>query len=133
MGKLFGEEELEFGWFMHLDEQWPRGQINSLLICDDIMSSSSPGTVGMQPRWSTGFNDPTFKARSWQPTVEAVEFPDLGIAEAYNDSATGTLVIATYVGTRSAAGRATSFRIVQVPTRSPEVLCDGIPHSDWEQ
>lgn len=131
--RLFGADEAEFGWFMHLDEPWPRGQINSLLICDDIMTSTGPGMVCAPPRWSTIFTDASFAARSTEPTVEAVEFPDLGISEAYNDAATGTLVVATYVGARSAVGRPTSFRVTQVPTRSPEVLCDGTPYHNWDQ
>ena len=37
--KCFGDEE--FGWFLHLNEPWPRGQINSLLIVNDLISEGA--------------------------------------------------------------------------------------------
>ena len=29
----------EFGYFFHLGEEWPRGQLNSLMMCNDLLTT----------------------------------------------------------------------------------------------
>lgn len=115
----FGEDE--FGWFLHLGEKWPRGQLNSLLIINDLITKGG--------EWRAAFDDAEHAKRFYEPTVVGVDFPTLGIEEAANTA--GVLTVATYVGTASAAGSPTEFKIINVPTRQPTVVCDGAEHHDW--
>ena len=33
------DDESEFGYFFHLGEEWPRGQLNSLMMCNDLLTA----------------------------------------------------------------------------------------------
>ena len=84
--RRFGTDDSEFGYWFGLDEDYPRGQLSGLVICADV---GEPGA------WSRVFNEPNLEKFD-QPTVAGVDFPKLGISEAWNDSATGLLRVSTY-------------------------------------
>jgi len=84
----------EFGWGFGLDEPYPRGQLNGLLMMAEI---GAPGA------WSRVFTQPNL-AKFGEPTVCGVDFPRLGIREARN--AGGVLHIGSYAGTAAERGGA---------------------------
>lgn len=116
--KFFGEDSANFGWWFKLNEKFPRGQQSALMMVSQ---------VGQGGDWSKAFTNPhprKFKA----PTVEGVDFPGMGIHQAWNDPATGTLNVATYAATPSRRGRATTFRVTKLPNaRKVKVFVDGQP------
>lgn len=119
----FGEGD--FGFFYHLDEPWPRGQLSALLMVAE---------VGLPGAWRRLFENQGFRDRFSAPAVVGVDFPRLGISRAWNDRQAGLLTITTYVGTPSQEGTATTFRVVRVPgadLKSMVVTCDGKPYQNW--
>ena len=112
----------EFGWRFGLDEPYPRGQLNALLMMADI---GEPGA------WRRVFTQPNL-AKFDQPTVSDVDFPTLGIAEAWNEQTTDILHIGTFAATASQRRAPTAFRITQLPDASTCVVrCDGEQGSFW--
>ncbi|MFF4594269.1 hypothetical protein [Amycolatopsis sp. NPDC001319] len=119
---FFGSAADDFGWGFGLDEPFPRGQLNGLLMMAEI---GGPGA------WSRVFTEPNL-AKFDQPTVSEVDFPYLGIDMAYNEGETGILHIGTYAATSSHRGRATTFRVSQLADTATCVLrCDGAPYERW--
>jgi hypothetical protein len=125
-GKFFdggdeGEPE-EFGYFFRLGERYPRGQESALCMLADVMD---PG------EWHAAFNGvdhPRFDA----PTLEGVDFPDLGIARAANDAARGIMTVETYAGRKAATGQATRFRVTRLPDADQVVVYrDGHAFDRW--
>ena len=119
---FFGSDMSEFGWWFHNGEPYPRGQLNAILAMQEL---GGPGT------WSKPWAEPNL-AKFAQPTVIGVDFPNLGLSRAIFDDDRSALVLTSYVGTRSHAGRATSFRITQLD--HPElctVRCDGQAFDRW--
>jgi hypothetical protein len=116
--KFFGEDSANFGWWFKLAEKSPRGQQSALMMVSQ---------VGKGGDWGRAFTNPhpgKFKA----PTVEGVDFPAMGVNQAWNDSATGTLNIATYAATPSRRGAATRFRVTKLPNaRKVKIFVDGQP------
>ncbi|MDT7589695.1 MAG: hypothetical protein QOE32_7245 [Pseudonocardiales bacterium] len=123
----------EFGWGFGLDEPYPRGQLNGLLMMAEI---GAPGA------WSRVFTEPNL-AKFDEPTVCGVDFPRLGIREAWNSPARSdgsaragdsgaVLHIGSYPATASERGAPTSFRVTQLPDAASCVLrCDGAPYPRW--
>ena len=67
------------------------------------------------------------------PTLEGVDYPNLGVDTAWNDKDNGVLNIGTYVGDRNLAGQQTSWRITNLPNANEAVvICDGATISDVE-
>ena len=67
------------------------------------------------------------------PTVEGVDFPSLGIRQAWNDVESGTLYVGTYASTPERRGMETAWRVTNLP--SPDdvfVICDGQPFERFE-
>jgi hypothetical protein len=50
------------------------------------------------------------------PTVEGIEFPSLGVSQAWNDRATGTLHVVTYAPAPDKKGTATRWRVTNLPS-----------------
>jgi hypothetical protein len=117
---FFGARADEFGWGFGLGEQFPRGQLNGLLMMAEI---GEPGA------WSRVFTQPNL-AKFDQPTVSGVDFPRLGIDQAYN--AAGVLYLGCYPATASYRGAPTSFQVSQLPDAAGcELRCDGAPYPRW--
>ena len=49
------------------------------------------------------------------PTVEGIEFPSLGVSQAWNDRATGILHVVTYAAAPEKRGSATRWRVTNLP------------------
>ena len=122
--RRFGEAESEFGWYFHLGEEWPRGQLNSLMVTADLIAEGS---------WEQAFQPHGTTDRFEEPTVVGVDFPTLGIAQAYNDPGRGVLVVETYCGDRARYGQPTTFRVANIDAPSVTVVRDGTAFGGWTQ
>ena len=62
------------------------------------------------------------------PTVEGIDFPSLGLYQAWNDTESGTLYVGTYPITPDRQGIETTWRVTNLPnTEDVFILCDGEP------
>lgn len=113
--RTFGDEHDRFGyWFGLEDTPWPRGQLMGIFMMSQV---GEPGA------WWRIFNEPNLVKHS-EPTVEGVDYPDLGITEAHNED--GVLWVRTCAGTPSRRGAATSWRVSKLPDPAAvSVTCDG--------
>jgi hypothetical protein len=112
--RRFGDEDDRFGYWFGLDTPWPRGQLMGIFMMSQV---GKPGA------WWRIFNEPNLAKHS-EPTVEDVDYPDLGITEAYNEA--GVLWVRTCAGTPSRRGAATSWRVSKLPDPAAvSVTCDG--------
>jgi hypothetical protein len=67
-----------------------------------------------------------------EPTLEGVEFPILGIAQAWNDLESGTLSVETYAAAPSRRGSPTAWRITRLPDPDDvRIQCDGSEFTRW--
>ena len=119
---FFGEDPDRFAWCFGLDEPYPRGQLNGLMILSEI------GEHGAWTRVYNGAHAHQFDL----PTVEGVDFPRLGISAASNDRESRTLSVSTYAATAGDGGQPTRWRVTQLPdARQVGVFCDGARFDDW--
>ena len=120
--RFFGDNDDRFGWWFHTGEEWPRGQLANLMVLSEL------GQPGGWSRVFTHSNLTKFR----EPTVEGVDYPTLGIAQAWNDPQAGALWVETYPATTAAAGLKTSWRVSRLA--KPEdvtVQCDGSGFTAW--
>ena len=122
--KYFGTESEQFGYWFHLDEPWPRGQMSASLMVTDVADSGD---------WQRLFNSPNL-AKFEQPTIEGIEFPRIGLSQAWNDLAHGMLQVTTYAVKPSLVGQQTAFRVTGIPNKndSTYVRCDGTEYANWK-
>ncbi|GIS51087.1 MAG: hypothetical protein Ct9H90mP25_5210 [Gammaproteobacteria bacterium] len=67
------------------------------------------------------------------PTVEGIDFPSLGIDQAWNDKESGVLHVGTYAADRNRVGAETSWRVTGLPNaRDVFILADGAPYQNIE-
>jgi hypothetical protein len=120
--RSFGPENDRFGWWFGLKEPYPRGQLSALqMLCE----------LGDSGAWSRVFNQPNL-AKFDEPTVTGVDYPSLGVCEAWNDAESGDLRIATYAATPSKRGAGTTFRVTKLPdARAVRVRRDGADDPRW--
>jgi hypothetical protein len=102
---FFGAENDRFAFGLGIDSEWPRGQVNSILMLSEC---SGPGA------WWRVFNEPNVKMHN-EPTVCDVDYPNLGIRRAQNDMVRGVLEIETIAATPSRRGTATQFTVKGLP------------------
>lgn len=116
--RFFGEHEEKFGWWFGLNEGFPRGQRSASMMVSEIGANES---------WPRAFDAPhldKFEA----PTVEGIDFPSLGVSQAWNDTGNGTLYVTTYATTPDRRGVDTSWRVTNLANPDDVfVLCDGEP------
>lgn len=118
--KFFGDGE--FGFWFGLGEQWPRGQLSACAMVSEV---GGPGA------WVKLFRQPDL-AKFSEPTVEGVDYPALGIVQAYNDPDTGVLHVGTYAGDSARVGQDTTFRVSRLPDSARvTVRCDGAQFHHW--
>ena len=116
--KFFGEHDEMFGWWFGQNEGFPRGQRSASMMVSEI---------GGDGAWPNAFEAP-YMDKFDAPTVEGVDFPALGVSQAWNDTASGTLYVTTYPTTPDRRGNETSWRVTNVPNPADVfVLCDGEP------
>ena len=104
--KFFGDHQEQFGWFFNNKEGFPRGQGSAMLMAAEI---AAPGD------WTRAFTAPHLDKYS-APTVEGIEFPSLGVSQAWNDRATGILHVVTYAAAPEKRGAATRWRVTNLPS-----------------
>jgi Linalool dehydratase/isomerase len=120
--RAFGPDGDRFGWWFNLGEEYPRGQLASLMMLSEI---GEPGS------WARVFTHPNL-AKFDQPTVEGVDYPRLGIAQAWNDLDAGALWVETVAATTAARGERTAWRVTGLPdAASVAVQCDGSDFPAW--
>ena len=104
--RFFGEHHEKFGWFFNNAEAFPRGQGSAMLMAAEIAGAGD---------WTRAFEAPHLDKYT-APTVEGIEFPSLGVSQAWNDRATGTLHVVTYAAAPDKRGAATRWRVTNLPT-----------------
>ena len=83
--------------------------------------------VGRGGDWTRAFEAPHMDKFN-APTVEGIDFPSMGVRQAWNDVESGTLYVATYATTPDRRGVATSWRVTNLPNPDEVfVICDGEP------
>ena len=87
--RFFGAENDRFAFWLGVDSEWPRGQVNSILMLSECSAAGA---------WWRVFNEPNVKMHS-EPTVCDVDYPNLGIRRAQNDMVRGALEIETVAAT----------------------------------
>src|SRR5713101_5633470 len=115
-------ERGEFYYRFGLDEPYPRGQANAVMLAAEA--------GGKQARWRA-FNEPNLRKFD-QPTVSGVDFPRLGISQAIYDEEKEILAVSTYAADPWLAGTATTFAVdhLREPAQS-RLLRDGSVYEGW--
>jgi len=103
--RFFGAENARFAFWLGADTEWPRGQVNAILMLSECCP---PGA------WWRVFNEPNLKMHN-EPTVCGVDYPVLGIRRAQNDMVRGVLDVETTAATPSRRGTATHFDVKGLP------------------
>ena len=116
--RFFGDHDEMFGWWFGLNEAYPRGQRSASMMVAE---------VGLGDAWYRAFDAPHLDKFD-APTVEGVDFPALGIYQAWNDTASGALHVGTYAAAPDRRGLDTIWRVTNLPsTDDVFILCDGEP------
>ena len=121
--RFFGDHDEKFGWWFGLNEPYPRGQRSAMMMVSEI---------GRGGDWTRAFEIPhmdKFEA----PTVEGIEYPSMGVLQAWNDPESGTLYVGTYAATPDRQGQDTSWRVTNLPDSGEVfVICDGQPFDRFQ-
>lgn len=122
--RFFGKRNEMFGWWTNFPtEGYPRGQASATMMVSQI---GRPGD------WLRALQAP-FMDKFTAPTVEGVDFPAMGLFQAWNDAAGGTLNVGTYAASPDKRGAATSFKITNLPSSSAvRITVDGQPFTRFE-
>ena len=116
--RFFGDGNEMFGWWFGLNEAFPRGQRSASMMVAE---------VGDGDAWNRAFEAPHLDKYE-APTVEGVDFPALGIYQAWNDTASGALHVGTYAAAPDRRGTETRWRVTNLPDSDDVfILCDGAP------
>ena len=116
--RYFGTQREQFGWWFGLNEAYPRGQRSASMMVSE---------VGTDDAWYRAFDAPHLDKYS-APTIQDVDFPALGIYQAWNDTESGTLHVGTYAATPDRQGLQTNWRVTNLPDpNNIVILCDGEP------
>ena len=120
--KWFGEDMDKFGWWFNNGEPWPRGQGSAQMMITEITEGN----------WVDAFKVKHLDKYA-APTVEGIDFPALGVDQAWNDKESGVLHVGTYAADRSRLGEETSWRVTGLPNANNVfVLADGSPIQNIE-
>jgi hypothetical protein len=117
--RFFGKQNEMFGWWTTAPtEGYPRGQASATLMVAEI---GRPGD------WSRALQAPHLDKFA-APTVSGVDFPAIGLYQAWNDPAGGTLHVGTYAAAPDRRGAPTTFDITQLPdANAVRITADGQP------
>lgn len=103
--RVFGQQQEQFGFFFNNKEGFPRGQGSAMLMAAEV---AGPGD------WARAFQTPHLDKYT-APTVEGIDFPALGVSQAWNDEASGVLHVGTYAAAPEKRGSATRWRVINLP------------------
>ncbi|MCY4074558.1 MAG: hypothetical protein OXH04_03905, partial [Acidobacteria bacterium] len=118
--KSFGDHDEMFGWWFGLNDGFPRGQLSAQMMLAE---------VGEADAWGRALEAPHLDKYA-APTVEGVDFPSLGLYQAWNDTDGGALNVGTYAAAPDRRGMETSWRVTNLPDPDDVyILCDGLPFS----
>jgi linalool dehydratase/isomerase-like protein len=121
--RFFGNRDEKFGWFFRLNEAYPRGQQSATMMVSE---------VGEEGAWTRAF-EAAHRDKFSAPTVEGIDYPSLGVYQAWNDRPTGILRVGTYAATPDRRGAETSWRVTNLPKAADvSVRCDGEPFNRLE-
>jgi hypothetical protein len=122
--RFFGKQNEMFGWWTNFPtEGYPRGQASATMMVSDI---GRPGD------WIRSLQTP-FMDKFTAPTVEGVDFPAMGLYQAWNDAASGTLHVGTYAASPDKRGAATAFKVTGLPSaNSVRITVNGQPFTRFE-
>ena len=109
--RFFGEDMDRFGWWFNNGEPWPRGQSSAQMMISEIAEGN----------WADAFKVKHMDKYN-APTLEGVDYPNLGVDQAWNDKDNGVLNIGTYAADRSLTGQATNWRITNLPNANEAVV-----------
>ncbi len=83
--------------------------------------------VGQGGDWTRAF-EASHMDKFDAPTVEGIDFPSMGVRQAWNDVTSGTLYVGTYAVTPDRRGLSTTWRVTNLPNPDDVfVICDGEP------
>ena len=105
--RWFGEDGDRFGWGFNLGEPWPRGQGTARMMLSEIQ----------QGNWAEAFTVKHLDKYT-APTLEGVDYPTLGVDQAWNDKESGILFIGTFAAERSHRGEETTWQVTNLPDAS---------------
>ena len=108
---FFGDQGDRFSWWPNKNEPYPRGTTTAQQMISEIAEGS----------WLEAFQVKHLDKYS-APTLEGVDYPSLGVEQAWNDKENGVLHLRTYTGERSAAGRNTTWRITNLPNAAEAIV-----------
>lgn len=112
----------EFFYGFNLNENWPRG------IPNHILALTTAGGAGSFKRMYTEVNTKKFS----QPTLCAVDYPNVAVCQAFFDETEGQLVLGFTPGCdASEIGSPTSFQVTNVSGSDHTVIEDGRESSNW--
>ena len=112
----------EFYYRFGLDEPYPRGQANAVIMAAE---------AGSKQAWWRIFNAPNLRKFD-QPTVTGVNFPRLGISQATYDTNKDRLAVATYAADPWLAGTMTTFSVEHLHEPAQvRLLRDGQVYDGW--
>jgi hypothetical protein len=122
--RFFGKQNEMFGWWTNNPtEGYPRGQASATLMVSEI---------GRGGDWMRAFSVPHLD-KFTAPTVEGVDFPSMGLYQAWNDRPSGTLHVGTYAAAPDKRGASTSFTVTNLPNASAvRITADGQPFTRFE-
>lgn len=121
--RWFGDEGTRFGWWFGTNEPYPRGQLSALMML---------GEAGEAGDWTRVFQDHGQRRRFAEPTVEGVDYPNVGLNRAWNDPKDGVLHVATFAATPSKRRTPTAFRVTKLPsTGTVAVYRDEVSYPRW--
>ena len=112
----------KFYYLFGLREPYPCGQYNANLMVSEVAGPDA---------WWRLFNEPNLK-KFEEPTVRSVDYPRMGLSQAYYDRRLRTLLLRTYPIDQSGIGSSTRFRVTNLERPGDcTVLADGAPYSSW--
>ena len=117
--RFFGKQNEMFGWWEATQPKGaPRGQASATLMVSEI---------GRGGDWMRAFQVPHMD-KFTAPTVEGVDFPSMGLYQAWNDPASGSLNVGTYAAAPDKRGASTAFKVTNPPNANAvSVTADGQP------
>jgi hypothetical protein len=122
--RWFGDEATRFGWWCGTNEPYPRGQLSALLMLCEAAETGA---------WTSVFQNKGQQDRFAEPTVEGIDYPIVGIQQAWNNREDGALHVSTFAATPSRRQTPTSFRVTKLPNvRNVAVYLDGVPYPRWQ-
>jgi len=113
----------EFTWGFGLGEPVPRGQLNATIMMAEVLTEGA---------WWSLFNQPNLRKFA-EPTVCGVDYPMLGIAQAWYDPEERCLAVTTYAADPRREGAATQFRVSGLGSlHGLQLTVDGEPFHEWK-